>query len=419
VHDKISNTHQSDARSARQQAARLHLWARIVLVPVAVIGAVLSFRSLYTAAAVVFGTQLALGFPLLVDFLILGASLQYVAGAKVGHGRAGWRLTAHAGVAGTLVLNALAARSLAEVPWHVTAPAVWSVLVELTAREVLGQWRATHMQLGERIPARLWWTAPVESLRTWLRMARRVDGEQAAARLDVGVHAAAVEALKLALPQRRARRVRKILQRQLRAGSLPPAAILGPLGWTDDVIALAEVTPQAVLRAALRDALAPALPSATPATTAPSNDTPDVAGPDPGQEETPGPKDTAPGTGAIAGPPSAAVPDRVVAAAEATHITTVIDVTDSATATPIQAAPDLSTTRQQVADPVPFTAVASSGDRLADTIDLLQGNANLTARELAAQLRALGWSLSNSTAARMLSKARARLQEDTRFSTVG
>jgi hypothetical protein len=145
----------------------------------------------------------------------------------------------------------------------VTAPAVWSILVELTAREVLGQWRATHAPLADRIPARLWLTAPVESARTWLRLARRLDGEQAAARLDVGVHAAAVEALKLALPQRRARRVRRILQRQLRAGSLPPSAVLGPLGWLDGTDALAEVTPRAVLMAALRSTLDTSTPPST------------------------------------------------------------------------------------------------------------------------------------------------------------
>ncbi len=36
------------------------------------------------AAQPTFGPYLAGGFPLLVDLLILGASLQYVAGAKIG-----------------------------------------------------------------------------------------------------------------------------------------------------------------------------------------------------------------------------------------------------------------------------------------------------------------------------------------------
>src|SRR3954452_2902998 len=102
--------------------ARLRLWARIVLVPVGVIGAALSFASIYEAALPSYGPVLAAGFPFLVDFLILGVSLQYIAGARVGRPRMGWRLTAHAGVAGTLLLNAMAAPDLAHLPWHVVAP---------------------------------------------------------------------------------------------------------------------------------------------------------------------------------------------------------------------------------------------------------------------------------------------------------
>jgi Protein of unknown function (DUF2637) len=427
VHDTVSRPHPTDPSSIRRQAARLRRWARLVLVPVAVIGAVLSFRSLYTAATPVFGRQLALGFPLLVDFLILGASLQYVAGAKVGRGRAGWRWTAHAGVAGTLLLNALAARNLGEVPWHITAPAVWSVLVELTAREVLGEWRATHPALGEQIPVRLWLTAPLESTHTWLRMARRVQGEQAVARLDVGVHAAAVEALKLALPQRRARRVRRILQRQLRAGSLPPAAILGPLGWTDDLDALVDITPESILRAALRGALAPVpAPDTSPRIPAPS----DSSAPATGALEVTTRLPQSPSPSPDVAPPQPGGPiTRPVEEADATAVAqimergvaqimergTVIDVTDRGLAAPGVRTPDLSAARaagSDRAEEVPFTAVASSGDRLADSIDLLRANDELTAQGLAEQLRALGWPISDRTAARVLSEARLRLRDD-------
>lgn len=236
-------------------ATSLRVWARIVLVPVAVIGAVLSFESLYRAAVPVFGDRLAYGFPLLVDALILGASLEYVAGAKVGRPHSGWRLTAHAGIAGTLVLNALAARTPAEVPWHVVAPAVWSVLVELTARQTLGEWKAAHKPPADAIPLRLWLTAFGESRRVWLRMARRLDGEQAAARLEVGQHAAAVEALKLALPGRRARPTRRILQGQLRLGSLTPAELPAVLGWTGPPDRHPTLTPDDVLRTALQATL--------------------------------------------------------------------------------------------------------------------------------------------------------------------
>jgi hypothetical protein len=210
----------------------LGVWARVVLVPVAVIGAALSFRSLYAAAVPIFGSYLSAGFPALVDLLILGSCLQYVAGAKAGRPMGGWRLTAHAGVAATLALNALAAARVGEVPWHVVAPAVWAVLVELTARQVLADFKASHHQRLDRISAALWITAPVESARTRLLMLRTGISDAHTARIAVGVHAAARESLRLALPDRHAARVRRIINRQLRAGTLPPAAILTPLGWT-------------------------------------------------------------------------------------------------------------------------------------------------------------------------------------------
>jgi hypothetical protein len=228
-------------------------WSVAVLSFVAAIGALLSYVSLYEAAVPTFGPIAAAWFPLLVDGLILGASLQYVAGARAGQPRAGWRMTAHAGVVGTVTLNAMAAPTLTAVPWHVTAPVVWSVLVELTARTVLGEWRAQHRPTLDRVPARLWVTAPVESARVWLRLARRVDGDQAEARLEVAGYAAAVEALRIALPGRDGRTARAILRRQLRAGTLPPQAVLAACGWLDP--ATATDPAQRVLRAALGAAL--------------------------------------------------------------------------------------------------------------------------------------------------------------------
>jgi len=255
----------------KRQSHRLGLWARVVLVPVAGIGAILSFRSLYEAAIPTFGEYLAAGFPLLVDLLILGASLQYVAGAKVGRPMTGWRLTAHAGVAATLILNALAAPRPGDIPWHVTAPAVWAVLVELTAKQVLGEWRASHAVRVDKISLPLWVTAPLESMRTRLLMFRTGTTDAHQARISVGLHAAAREALRLALPARRSRparsgrRVRRVINRQLRAGSLPPAAILRPLGWTEDGVVLSDTRPEAILHGVLYGVLAPTLaPARTP-----------------------------------------------------------------------------------------------------------------------------------------------------------
>jgi hypothetical protein len=262
---------QVSAEQAARQARRLGFWARVVLVPVAVIGAVLSFRSLYQAAVPTFGDYLAGGFPLLVDLLILGASLQYVAGAKIGRPMAGWRLTAHAGVGGTLILNALAAKELGEIPWHITAPAVWAVLVELTAKQVLGEWKATHAAKADKISFPLWMTAPVESVRTRLLMFRTGITDAHKARIAVGVNAAAREALRLALPRRNARRVRKIINRQLRAGSLTPAAILRPLGWTKGGTVLQNARPDVILQAVLQEVLDPdAAPAPLTATVPPA-----------------------------------------------------------------------------------------------------------------------------------------------------
>jgi hypothetical protein len=130
---------------------------------------------------------------------------------------------------------------------------VWAVLVELYAREAAGAWKAEHTVPPERIPARLWITAPIESARTWLRQGRTGVREHQVARRDVGLHAAAVEALRLALPEgAECARVRRIIGRQLRAGSMPPTAVLAAIGWTGD---LSDRTPEAVLRAALADVL--------------------------------------------------------------------------------------------------------------------------------------------------------------------
>lgn len=241
---------------------RLRRAAVLVLAFVALAGAVLSFASLYRAAVPTFGPWLAAGFPLTVDALCAGAALAYAAGAKLGRPRSGWRWTAHAAAVGTVALNALAAPDLAHVPWHVAAPVTWSVLVELAGRELLGEWKATHAVPRDRIPARLWWSAPVESARTWLLMARVGLSSHSAARVEVGVHAAAREALRLAVSGPEAASVRRVLERQLRAGSLDPVAVLAAIGWTVGATgATGPVASDMVLRLALTDVLAGRRPS--------------------------------------------------------------------------------------------------------------------------------------------------------------
>ena len=262
--------------SPSRDVVRIRRAAVGVLSTVALVGAVLSWLSLYRAAVGTFGPVLAAGFPLLTDCLILGAALAHIAGAKVGRPRAGWRLTAHAAVVGTIALNALASPDLAHVPWHVVAPAVWSVLVELAGREVIGEWRAAHRGEDERIPARLWLTSPRESARTWLRLARRVEGAQASARLEAALQSAAVEGIRIALPGHRARRARRILISQVRAGSIDSAAVLR---WADGrAVGRSAERMRDGLRVILHHAGAPALalpgevptPAVEPSATAPA-----------------------------------------------------------------------------------------------------------------------------------------------------
>jgi hypothetical protein len=267
VHEVASTSSTRTGASTQQphlvrRARHLRFASYIVLSLVAAAGAVLSYRSLQVRAAQVFPDELAAVFPLLVDALIVGASLAYLAGAVLGRGRPGWRLTAHAGVAGTLILNALASPNLVDVPWHIAAPLVWSALVELTARDLLGDYRATHAR-PDTIAFALWLTAPGESLSTWLRVRRQAA--HASTRIDVGTHAAAREALRMALPGYRARKIRRIISRQLRAGSVTPAAVL-----TQAVAIMGHVPPtssQALLRDVLAGAVGvqPPLPAPAPA----------------------------------------------------------------------------------------------------------------------------------------------------------
>jgi hypothetical protein len=425
-----------DVAALARQSRRLSMWARVVLVPVAVIGAVLSYQSLYKAAEPTFGPYLAAGFPLLVDLLILGASLQYVAGAKIGRPMTGWRLTAHCGVAGTLVLNALAARELGEVPWHVTAPAVWAVLVELTGKQVLGQWRAAHRGPAASIAPSLWLSAPIESIRTRLLMARTGLADAHQARIGVGTAAAAREALNLSLPRRvnprrDARRVRRVVNRQLRAGSLAPEAVMDAVGWSD-LEQHPDRSPETILRAVVQSILRPepaahlseettpadvlisvptevstSLPEAETGTgSAPVASAPAEAGQKSGQPssapEAPSsaaPPATVPAPQPIPGP--AAVPASSMEAASALT---------SASASAALVRPRMSARVGASSAVTPAGGIRPTmqqqEDRLAVAVRIVQARPQITGPELRIELAGEGWLISDRTAARILSEAR-------------
>jgi hypothetical protein len=395
----------TEPTKARRRLRPLRIAGAGVLIPVAVYGAALSYESLYQAAHKVFtqplyGHDLALGLPLVVDLLILGASLIYVDGARNGQPGAGWRLTAHAAVVTTLILNAIAARTPAEIPWHVVAPAVWSVLVELTAREMLQEWRASQAKPAGKIPARLWLTAPIESLRTWLRMARRLEGEQAAARLDIGLQDAAIIALTTTMAPhgRDGRRTRRTLIRLMRRGVLHPHTVLTPLGWTDTTSATdsgdtATITPSTLLKATLAQALTPAIPAIPEDQPAPRNRrraerAPRTGAPDP--QPLPAPGHTEPGDDPTPGDD----PARPLRGPK------VIDLRAS----------------RQAATPDPTVGQEDpAAVRLQVAIDLVRNEdpeAPVTWGTVKAKLAELGIEVSPRTASRDLTRARAKLAAD-------
>lgn len=206
----------------------------VVLAVVAMVAAVLSWSSLSEAASLIWGPRLALAFPLLVDALIVGSALIYVAGVRAGVASDGWRLTAHAAAGGTVVLNAMTATTAGEVIWHVTPPLVLAALVELTRAELSRQRRALVIDDApvDRIPGRLWVHRPVSSLRVWLHMAASGTRSHIDARAELARWASADDVLRRVLRGAPGgRRVRRQVMAQVRDRALDPAVILAVIGW--------------------------------------------------------------------------------------------------------------------------------------------------------------------------------------------
>lgn len=255
----------------------------IALSAVGAVGAVLSFETLRVASVGAFGETLSYGFPLLVDLMILGSLLAYIRTAKLNRPMIEWRIAAHAAVAGTIFLNLYASRTPSELAWHLIPPVAWSVLCELVARQVLGQYRSSLPSSEDRIQLRQWITSPIESTRAWILKARfgsetfwRTVGEYSAARTVI--------AQTVDDPH-----VRRVLRRQLRMGSLTPGAALAACGWSGGQIELRDS--RQVLQAALSGVLAPSVP-AVPTPDSLGKEPPSVPGQ--GQETAPEPPVTKP-----------------------------------------------------------------------------------------------------------------------------
>jgi hypothetical protein len=234
------------------------------LAGIGVIGLANSWGSLYSAASVhMAGTGLpdvtvggrtfstaGLSLPLLLDVLIAVASSRYVIGVLEGRAVGGWRAAAHAAIAGTVLMNALAAHRWGDVPWHVVAPAVLSLVIELVAREILGTLREITDVRVDVIPLRLWITCPAESVRVAWRMARTGQRSADEVRRQTERCAAVRDDLCLAMPGPRRWRDRTRILRRLWSGALDPDTLTG-------IIVTHETDPRALLRACLRAVACP------------------------------------------------------------------------------------------------------------------------------------------------------------------
>lgn len=208
---------------------RMRAGSFLLLWVVAMTGIALSWAVLQSTSAVMLGKEgepltgfISYLFPITVDTLIVGSSGAFIVGSSVGKPLAGWRLIAHVASGTSLFLNATAAATLAAVPWHMAPPLATILIVEISAKQLLGEHKA--LTRTQSISMALWLTAPVESLRTKLRELRQAG--YSTSRRSVGQNEAAMTALEIALPGRRAKKTRKIIARQLRSGSATPADVL-------------------------------------------------------------------------------------------------------------------------------------------------------------------------------------------------
>ena len=210
-----------------------------------------SVRSL---AVVEIGPVAGSAFPLILDAAVLASSQYYLSSARINRPQHGYKLLTRALIVATIAINGAAAHDWRGILVHVIPPMVFAALVELRARQVLGDARAEHGR-ADRIPLRLWLVNPIESFRLSLWVARQ--GSFSLQRAARERQLTALEALEIAVPSRRgdggrARTARALVARQLKSGSLDPRALVEATG-------LDAITPtpgaEAVLRVALISAL--------------------------------------------------------------------------------------------------------------------------------------------------------------------
>lgn len=232
-------------------------------------GAIVSFGAMTSAGEPWFDPQWhAALVPVAVDGAIIAGAVGWIMSVRAGRRGAPWRLVAHLGVLLTVWINYLAVPDVQDgralgIGLHIGGPIIWSVFVEIIAHHIAKRRRALLDEDAERIPWVLWLpgVALRESARTALRMARTGQTSATAARVDADRCTAAAIALRLALPARKDRRVRRIITRRLATGSLPAADVLEAVGWGEAERDEAKRLPaDVVIRRALRSVLEPASP---------------------------------------------------------------------------------------------------------------------------------------------------------------
>lgn len=215
------------------------------------VAAWLSYASVRSRAVDVFGMVGGSAFPALLDTGVFVASEYYLATVRSNRPQHGFRLLAHALIAVTVALNVTVATDWRSAIFHAVPPAVFAALVELRARKELGDVRAEQGR-PDRIPLRLWLTSPIESAKLSLWVAR--DTSYSVERANRERYLTARKALRIAVPGivGKPRLARGLVRRQLRAGTLNPAALVEATGLDREAL---EPGPEAVLTVALMAAL--------------------------------------------------------------------------------------------------------------------------------------------------------------------
>jgi hypothetical protein len=199
------------------------------------VGAVLSFNSVVQAVPPELSRYRYL-FPIPLDIMIFGFAVMYVTGVRLGRPSSGYRTAMHSLVALTIYMNILASPSWRTAPWHIIGSLVWSFVVEMVARDVLGDMRA-HRAVRtdlDSLTLGLWLTALPETFRAAMRRLRDPALSVMDARMATEACAAARDLLRARFPGREHWGLRRKISRRLWSGVLPPARLMELMSQATD-----------------------------------------------------------------------------------------------------------------------------------------------------------------------------------------